>query len=165
MPHVVTQPCLNYKYTKCAVVCPVECFYQDDQMVYIDPEDCIDCEVCVIECPVGAIYPEYQVPEQWLYAINLNADRAAELKRDPLAHLTEQQEPLEGPDCVRADVIFADTDATEYVVQNVRDLTGNQIFDTYLPLSQRSGLVSRRCNSCASTRRFPARCLPLRLVP
>ena len=46
MAHIVTANCNDCKYTDCCVVCPVECFYQDEMMLYIDPEDCIDCEAC-----------------------------------------------------------------------------------------------------------------------
>src|SRR5262249_17825461 len=65
MTHVVCEPCYDCKYTDCCVVCPVECFYQDDMMLYIDPVDCIDCEACVPECPVEAIFVEANVPPQW----------------------------------------------------------------------------------------------------
>lgn len=100
MAHVVTQPCYDCKYTDCCVVCPVECFYQDDKMLYIDPNDCIDCEACVPECPVEAIYAEANVPAQWQSFIQLNAERSAALKGD--GHITEKQEPKEGPECKKA---------------------------------------------------------------
>ena len=58
MTHVVAEPCFNCKYTDCVTVCPVECFYEGEQMVYIHPEECIDCEACVPECPVEAIFHE-----------------------------------------------------------------------------------------------------------
>lgn len=50
------------KYTDCVVVCPVECFYEGQQMLYIHPEECIDCEACVPECPVEAIFEESNDP-------------------------------------------------------------------------------------------------------
>src|SRR5205807_3694115 len=50
--HVVCEPCRDCKYTDCVVVCPVDCFYQDERMLYIDPLDCIDCGACIPECPV-----------------------------------------------------------------------------------------------------------------
>src|SRR5215218_9246957 len=56
MTHVVCQPCYDCKYTDCVAVCPVECFWQDERMLYIDPEVCIDCEACIPECPVVAIW-------------------------------------------------------------------------------------------------------------
>ena len=65
MTHTVCEPCNDCKYTDCVAVCPVECFYQDDMMLYIDPADCIDCEACVPECPVEAIFAEANVPAQW----------------------------------------------------------------------------------------------------
>ena len=76
MAHVVAQPCFGCKYTDCVVVCPVECFYEGEQMVYIHPDDCIDCEACVPECPVEAIFLEDNVPEEWQGFIELNAELA-----------------------------------------------------------------------------------------
>src|SRR5215210_3391345 len=80
MTHVVCQPCYDCKYTDCVAVCPVECFYYDEKMLYIDPADCIDCEACVPECPVEAIFTEANVPPQWAAFTQQNADRAAALK-------------------------------------------------------------------------------------
>ena len=77
MTYVVTAPCFGCKYTDCVVVCPVECFHEGEQMVYIDPMECIDCDCCVAECPVEAIFPEANVPEQWLDFITLNAEMSA----------------------------------------------------------------------------------------
>ena len=47
MAHVVAEPCFDCKYTDCVVVCPVDCFYEGAQMLYIHPDECIDCEACV----------------------------------------------------------------------------------------------------------------------
>src|SRR5207244_4686741 len=77
MTHTVCQPCYDCKYTDCCVVCPVECFYQDDMLLYIDPVDCIDCEACVPECPVEAIFAEANVPAQWTNWTQINAERSA----------------------------------------------------------------------------------------
>src|SRR5688500_16518371 len=98
MTHTVCQPCYDCKYTDCVAVCPVECFYQDEKMLYIDPADCIDCEACVPECPVEAIYSEPNVPAQWQSYIQINADKSAALKASG-GHITEKQDPMEGPDC------------------------------------------------------------------
>lgn len=99
MTHVVCQPCYDCKYTDCTVVCPVECFWQDDMMLYIDPVDCIDCEACVPECPVEAIYAEANVPSQWSNWTQINAEKAAALKESGTGHITEKQDPKEGPEC------------------------------------------------------------------
>lgn len=100
MAHIVAAPCNDCKYTDCCVVCPVECFYQDEMMLYIDPADCIDCEACVPECPVEAIYSEPNTPSQWASYIQLNAERATALKAaGGDAHITEKQSAKEGPDC------------------------------------------------------------------
>ncbi len=76
MAFVVTEPCRGCKYTDCVVVCPTECFHEGDDMLYIDPESCIDCEACASECPVTAIYHDDQVPVQWQSYIALNAEGA-----------------------------------------------------------------------------------------
>jgi ferredoxin len=76
----------------------VECFYQDEMMLYIDPQDCIDCEACVPECPVEAIFAEANVPSQWSSYIQLNADKSAALKGSG-GHITEKQDAKEGPGC------------------------------------------------------------------
>ncbi|MBL8866130.1 MAG: 4Fe-4S binding protein [Planctomycetia bacterium] len=80
MAFVVTEPCAGCKYTDCVVVCPCDCFYADETQLYIDAEHCIDCEACVPECPVEAIYSDQSVPEQWRHYIPLNIDRVAALK-------------------------------------------------------------------------------------
>src|SRR3954463_16788583 len=100
MTHTVCEPCNDCKYTDCCVVCPVECFYMDDMMLYIDPVDCIDCEACVPECPVEAIFAEANVPAAWVQFVELNAERAAALKASGDG-ITERQEPKEGPGCRR----------------------------------------------------------------
>lgn len=77
MPHVVCEPCVGCKYMDCVVVCPVRCFREGERMVYIDPEECIDCEACVPECPVEAIFLDESVPDRWRDYIQLNAEMAA----------------------------------------------------------------------------------------
>src|SRR5205823_3372230 len=106
MTHVVCEPCYDCKYTDCVAVCPVECFWQDERMLYIDPEVCIDCEACIPECPVEAIWmgPSYSgdtVPPKWRHFIQINADRVAALKEAGEGHITQKRHPQEGPDCVK----------------------------------------------------------------
>ena len=76
MAFVVTEPCHGCKYTDCVAVCPCDCFHEGEQMLYIDPVSCIDCEACVVECPVEAIYHESAVPQKWQTYIALNAEGA-----------------------------------------------------------------------------------------
>lgn len=90
MTHVVTSTCFGCKYTDCVLACPVEAFREGEQMLYIDPEVCIDCEQCVPECPVSAIFAEDNVPETERGFIALGAEMAAKLppiseRRPPLA--------------------------------------------------------------------------------
>ena len=100
MAYVVCEPCRDCKYTDCVAVCPMECFYQDERMLYIDPQECIDCAACVPECPVEAIFFEGNVPAPWAQFVQLNAERVAVLKACG-GHITEKQEPKEGPGCRR----------------------------------------------------------------
>ena len=58
MPYVVNQKCIKCKYTDCVEVCPVDCFYEGENMLVIHPDECIDCGVCEPECPVEAITPD-----------------------------------------------------------------------------------------------------------
>lgn len=77
MTMVVTEPCFGCKYTDCVVVCPADCFREGESMLFIDPNDCLDCEACIPECPVAAIFHEDLVPEQWQEYIALNREMAA----------------------------------------------------------------------------------------
>jgi ferredoxin len=63
MTHVVTESCVGCKYTDCVAVCPVECFHEGPNFLVIDPDVCIDCGVCIAECPVEAIVDEKDLAE------------------------------------------------------------------------------------------------------
>jgi ferredoxin len=76
MTHVVTEACIKCKFTDCVDVCPVDCFKEGPNMLVIDPDECIDCAVCIPECPVNAIYAEEDVPEEQKTFIALNAELA-----------------------------------------------------------------------------------------
>jgi len=87
MTYVVTQACLKCKYTDCVEVCPVDCFYEGEQMLVIHPEQCIDCSVCVPVCPANAILPDTdEQSAQWLDLNREYADRWPNIrtKRPPL---------------------------------------------------------------------------------
>jgi len=58
MTFVVTDNCIKCKYTDCVEVCPVDCFYEGENMLVIHPDECIDCGVCLPECPAEAIFPD-----------------------------------------------------------------------------------------------------------
>jgi ferredoxin len=76
MAHVVAEPCFGCKSTDCVVVCPVGCFYEGRQMLYIHPDECIDCEACVPACPSRAIFHADHLPEEWVPFRDLNATMA-----------------------------------------------------------------------------------------
>lgn len=66
MTYVVVDNCIKCKYTDCVAVCPVDCFYEGENMLVIDPDECIDCGVCVPECPAEAILPESEDLMEWI---------------------------------------------------------------------------------------------------
>lgn len=74
MTHVVTENCIKCKYTDCVDVCPVDCFKEGPNFLIIDPDECIDCAVCVPECPAEAIFAEEDVPPDQLEFIKINAE-------------------------------------------------------------------------------------------
>ena len=73
MAFVVTEACIKCKYTDCVEVCPVDCFREGPNMLVIDPDECIDCTLCVAECPVEAIVDEEEIPSGQQEFIELNA--------------------------------------------------------------------------------------------
>jgi len=74
MTHIVLESCIRCKYTDCVDVCPVDCFREGPNMLVIDPDECIDCAVCIPECPVEAIKAEEDVSPEQMSFIKLNAD-------------------------------------------------------------------------------------------
>jgi len=76
MTFVVLDSCIRCKYTDCVEVCPVDCFREGPNMLVIDPDECIDCNLCVPECPVDAICAEDDIPEGQQEYLALNAELA-----------------------------------------------------------------------------------------
>ncbi len=91
MTFVVTDNCQNCRFTDCVTVCPVDCFHAGEDMLYIDPDECIDCGACEPECPVEAIYEESDLPEDQQKWIAINAEKAPDL---PV--ITEKEDAMEG---------------------------------------------------------------------
>ena len=93
MTYTVAEPCVNCRYTDCALVCPVEAFHLDDDMLVINPETCIDCDACVPECPVEAIFSDMSVPEEYMDWL----DKNKEAENYPI--ISTKQPALMGPGC------------------------------------------------------------------
>ncbi len=80
MTYVVSENCIKCKYTDCVDVCPVDCFREGPNFLVIDPDECIDCTLCVAECPAEAIYAEDDLPESQRHFIGLNAELSKQWK-------------------------------------------------------------------------------------
>ncbi|MDA0807656.1 MAG: ferredoxin family protein [Planctomycetota bacterium] len=89
MAMVVTEPCFGCKFTDCVVVCPADCFHEGQSMLFINPEECIECWACVSECPTEAIFQQDEVPGKWHDFIELNREMAEQCPQ-----ITEKQAPL-----------------------------------------------------------------------
>lgn len=89
MTFVVTENCIKCKYTDCVAVCPVDCFVEGPNFLAIDPDECIDCAVCVPECPAEAIYADSDVPASQKDFIAINAELAKLWPK-----ITKQRTPL-----------------------------------------------------------------------
>ena len=74
MTYIVKDECIKCKLMDCVEVCPVDCFYEGENMLVIHPEECIDCGACEPECPVEAIFEESEVPEEWSKFSKINYD-------------------------------------------------------------------------------------------
>ena len=77
MAYSIVEPCVGTKDKACVPACPVDCIYEageEGKMLYIHPDECIDCGACVDPCPVEAIFPNDEVPEQWKFYTKVNAN-------------------------------------------------------------------------------------------
>lgn len=77
MTFVVTEQCIKCKYTDCVEVCPVDCFYEGENFLVINPDECIDCALCEPECPVNAIMSEDDLPEDYQKYLEINKKLSA----------------------------------------------------------------------------------------
>ena len=85
MAYVIADPCIGTKDRACVEVCPVSCFYENEDQLFIHPQECIDCDACVPVCPVTAIFAEAQVPEEWKFYTQKAIDYFAENTGVPAA--------------------------------------------------------------------------------
>jgi ferredoxin len=89
MTYVVTEACIKCKHTDCVDICPTDAFREGPNFLVIDPQECVDCTLCVAECPVDAIYADDDVPDHQRHFIALNEELAktwkpiVEVKRAP----------------------------------------------------------------------------------
>ena len=91
MTYIVNENCIKCKYTDCVEVCPVDCFYADATMLYVSPDECIDCGACEAACPVEAIYSSDDLPDDQEKWELINAEKC---ESGTVENITEKQEPL-----------------------------------------------------------------------
>ncbi|HQU81662.1 MAG TPA: ferredoxin family protein [Pyrinomonadaceae bacterium] len=93
MAYIVTEPCVDCKYTDCAAVCPVEAFHELPDKLLINPDTCIDCDACLPECPVEAIFSDMSIPEEYMNWLEINQ----EAENYPI--ISTKQPALYGSNC------------------------------------------------------------------
>ncbi len=99
MTHVLTDNCKACRFTECVVTSLVDCFHVGDNMLYIDPVECIDCTPCIPACPVQAIYSEHDMPDDKQHWVAVNAEQPCSLPvihatLDPLSTVLNRQRKL-----------------------------------------------------------------------
>ncbi|MGE4337821.1 MAG: ferredoxin FdxA [Pigmentiphaga sp.] len=93
MAFVVTESCIACKYTDCVSVCPMDCFYEGPNFLVINPDECIECSICVAECPINAIVEEHDIAPDQAHFVQLNR----ELSQDPRwGRISRSKSPLPG---------------------------------------------------------------------
>jgi ferredoxin len=93
MTFIVNDACIKCKYTDCVSVCPVDCFYEGENFLVINPDECIDCGVCEPECPAGAILPDLKLGGEDTDWVELNRKYS-----EIWPNITQQREPLPDAD-------------------------------------------------------------------
>ena len=82
MTYIIAEPCVGVKDASCVAVCPVDCIYEGETMLYIHPDECIDCGACVEPCPVQAIFPADELPDKWKFYVPVNKNFFPDKKDD-----------------------------------------------------------------------------------
>ena len=92
MAYVIAEPCIDVKDRACVDECPVDCIYEGPRMLYIQPDECVDCDACVPVCPVTAIFAEDDVPPEWKSFVDVTGlgspGGAAQIGPQPTDHPT-----------------------------------------------------------------------------
>lgn len=96
MTYVIAEPCVDVKDKSCIEECPVDCIYEGDRMLYINPDQCVDCGACEPVCPMESIYHEDEVPRRWTPFTTANAEFCAGLS-SPEVQRTGPDGPRDHP--------------------------------------------------------------------
>ena len=126
MTFVVTEACIKCKYTDCVEVCPVDCFYEGPNFLFIHPDECIDCGLCEPECPIEAISADDELPDDQIEFIEINAKLA-----DVYPNISEAKAPLPEADefkDIKDKKHFLNLDTSDAQVANDIGIESNEIF-------------------------------------
>ena len=96
MTYIVNDACIKCKHMDCVEVCPVDCFYEGENFLAINPQECIDCGVCEPECPAGAIYPDTDMTPYLQKWLDINTKYSTGPDAWPV--ITSQRQPMENAD-------------------------------------------------------------------
>lgn len=101
MTTLVTDNCQRCRFTECVTACPVSAFRAGEEMLFIDPNVCVDCGACIPKCPVQAIYEELDLPEQLNEWVEINERRSKVMPK-----ITKKESPYAGADARKASLGF-----------------------------------------------------------
>lgn len=101
MTTLVTDNCQRCRFTECVTACPVSAFRAGEEMLFIDPDVCVDCGACIPKCPVQAIYEDLDLPEQLNEWVEINARRSKVMPK-----ITKKEPPYAGADDRKASLGF-----------------------------------------------------------
>ena len=145
MAYVICEPCVDVKDTACVAVCPVDCIYDFDgeNMLFIEPEECIDCDACRPECPVEAIFPLAEVPAQWQSYIAINAEAFERHSVEAAAGDESDEAAAPAATGGGAAASSAETEAVKQVLVDVqaKTLTPEAGLDLLIPLLEKCGVT------------------------
>ncbi len=125
MTFVVTENCIKCKYTDCVDVCPVDCFREGDDMLVIDPDECIDCWLCESECPANAIFQEDDVPHDQKCFIHLNAELAKVWP--PITEIKKPSDPVDQWNGVAGKLKFLSVDLGTEMLEEIRYIRSDSL--------------------------------------
>lgn len=120
MSFVVTEACIQCKYTDCVSVCPMDCFFEGPNFLVIHPDECIDCSICVAECPVGAIVSDHEIDESQRHFVDINRRLSADPRYQRISRAKEPMPEHGKWAAVKNKLNLLEIDESVYVAESNR---------------------------------------------